>query len=119
MSENSDHKSLAVIMACHNRRESTLSCLTALKNQKLPDNVSVEVYLLDDGSSDGTSEAVHSKFPDVQILQGDGTLFWNRGMHRSFSAAIRKGFDYYWMCKWKECTWEAWSLDGGKIKWWR
>ena len=32
---------------------------------------------------------------------------------------IRKGFDYYWMCKWKECTWEAWSLDGGKIKWWR
>jgi hypothetical protein len=32
---------------------------------------------------------------------------------------IRKGFEYYWMCKWKECTWEAWSLDGGKIKWWR
>ena len=38
---------------------------------------------------------------------------WNMVKH------IRKGFNYYWMCKWKECTWEAWSLDGGKIKWWR
>jgi len=95
MSKKPNHKYLAVIMACHNRRESTLSCLRALKQQKIPDGVSVEVYLLDDGSTDGTSEAVHNEFPYVHIVQGDGSLFWNRGMHKSFSAAIRKGFDYY------------------------
>jgi len=95
MTIKADHKNLAVIMACHNRRESTLSCLRALQQQRKPGGVSVEVYLLDDGSTDGSSEAVRKEFPDVHIVQGDGSLFWNRGMHKSFSAAIRKGFDYY------------------------
>ena len=50
---------------------------------------------MDDGSNDGTSEAVRTRFPDVHILEGDGNLFWNRGMHAAFSAAINKGFDFY------------------------
>lgn len=88
-------KRLAVIMACHNRREATMSCLKALKQQIITGSIYIEVYLLDDGSTDGTSEAVHNEFPDVKILEGNGKLFWNRGMHKSFSAAIQKGFDYY------------------------
>ena len=86
---------IAVIMACHNRREHTLSCLKAFNQQTIIDDLVVEVYLLDDGSTDGTSDAVKAEFPAVHILQGDGTLYWNRGMYESFSAAIRKGFDYY------------------------
>ena len=86
---------LAVIMACHNRRESTLSCLRALSQQDKLDNVQIDIYLLDDGSTDGTSEAVRAEFPSINLLCGDGRLFWNRGMHKSFSEAIRKGFDYY------------------------
>lgn len=86
---------LAVIMACHNRREHTLSCLRALNRQTIFSDLIVEVYLLDDGSTDGTSDAIKAEFPDVHILEGDGTLFWNRGMYESFSAAIRQGFDYY------------------------
>lgn len=82
-------------MACHNRRHSTLSCLSALQNQKLDPSVIVDVFLLDDGSTDGTSKAVRERFPDVHLLAGDGTLFWNRGMHKAFAAAIDKGFDYY------------------------
>ena len=31
----------------------------------------------------------------------------------------RKNFDRIWKCKWKECTWEAWLSDGGRIKFWR
>jgi len=84
-----------VIMACHNRREHTLSCLTALSRQTLTHNVAIEVFLLDDGSTDGTADAVKEAFPDVHLVEGDGSLFWNRGMHRSFSSAIEKGFDYY------------------------
>ena len=95
MDNKTDQIRLAVIMACHNRRESTLSCLTVLRQQQLNDCLVVEVYLLDDGSTDGTSEAVHKQFPDVHILKGDGSLFWNRGMHKSFSAAIQEGFDFY------------------------
>jgi len=88
-------KTLAVIMACHNRREHTLSCLRALSQQTAISKIAIEVYLLDDGSTDGTSEAVKSEFPDVHIAKGDGTLFWNRGMYKSFAAAMKKGFYFY------------------------
>jgi len=82
-------------MACHNRREHTLSCLRALGQQTAHDKLAMEVFLLDDGSSDGTFDAVRHEFPDVHITQGDGSLFWNRGMYESFAAAIQKGFNYY------------------------
>ena len=32
--------------------------------------------------------------------------------------SIRKHFDYYWKCKWDECTWEAFS-HSGRIKFWK
>ena len=87
--------SVAVIMTCHNRRDTTLSCLRKLQQQKLKENRFIDVYLLDDGSTDGTSESVSREFPDVHLLKGDGSLYWNGGMHESFAAAIQKGFDYY------------------------
>lgn len=88
-------QTLAVIMACHNRCELTLSCLEAFFQQSFATKIVVEVYLMDDGSTDGTSEAVKNRFPDVNILEGNGNLFWNRGMRAAFSAAIDKGFDFY------------------------
>lgn len=40
-----------------------------------------DVFLVDDESTDGTSEAIKSEFPEVSIIKGDGSLFWNRGMY--------------------------------------
>ncbi|MEH1862655.1 MAG: glycosyltransferase family 2 protein [Nostoc sp.] len=82
---------LAVIMTCYNRRNTTLACLNALYQQK---NY-CDVYLTDDGSSDGTTEAIKAKYPEVQILQGNGNLFWVGGMHLAFSEAIKYKYDYY------------------------
>ena len=95
MNTTDNSEFLAVIMACHNRRKHTLSCLRALDQQSNIDDIVIEVYLLDDGSTDGTSEAVSAEFGNVHILKGNGKLYWNRGMYESFSAAIQKGFDYY------------------------
>ena len=86
---------LAVIMTCYNRRETTLSCLRALYVCNLPESLHFQVYLVDDGSTDGTADAVATDFPDVRIIQGDGSLFWNGGMRLAFSAALEKGYDYY------------------------
>ena len=33
--------------------------------------------------------------------------------------ATRPNFDHYWTCLWDECTWEAFSNAGGKLKFWR
>ena len=82
---------LAVIMTCFNRREITLSCLRALSGQ----TIDADVYLTDDGSSDGTADAVKTSYPQVEILQGDGNLFWVGGMRLAFAEAMQKNYDYY------------------------
>jgi GT2 family glycosyltransferase len=87
--------SLAVMMACYNRCQKTLTCLKLLENQKHVSISKIDIYLVDDGSTDGTSEAVLKQFPDVKIIKGDGSLFWNRGMHLAFSNSIAKGYDFY------------------------
>jgi GT2 family glycosyltransferase len=82
---------LAVLMSCHNRRDTTLTCLAAIYTQDIP----ADIYLVDDGSSDGTSVAVRASYPAVKILQGDGNLFWGGGMQLAFSTALQAGYDFY------------------------
>jgi len=86
---------VCTIMTSFNRREKTLECLDALcRNQHL-EKVGLSAVLVDDGSTDGSSEAVKLAFPWVEIVNGDGSLFWCRGMHRAFETALQHGFDYY------------------------
>jgi GT2 family glycosyltransferase len=99
--------SIAVLMTCHNRRELTLACLSALYRQTaLTDSVhsipaNVDVYLVDDGSTDGTTDAIRQTYPAVKLIPGDGNLFWVGGMRQAFAAAMqhthsgRSGYDYY------------------------
>ncbi len=86
---------LAALLTCHNRKPITLTGLSALFNQELPDGVMVDVYLVDDGSTDGTTAAVTESYPQVKILQGDGSLFWNGGTRKAFAEAINHDYDYY------------------------
>jgi GT2 family glycosyltransferase len=85
----------AVLITCHNRKPKTLACLDALFNQVIPSDLAIDVYLVDDGSTDGTAEAVQQTYPQVKILLGDGTLYWNRGMHKAFAEALQHDYDYY------------------------
>jgi GT2 family glycosyltransferase len=82
---------LAIIMTCYNRRDTTLACLHALSQQTQP----FDVYLTDDGSSDGTSDAVAVNYPEVKILRGNGNLFWVGGMRLAFVEAMNGNYDYY------------------------
>ena len=86
---------VAALMACFNRKAFTLACLDALYAQHLAANTSLDIYLLDDASSDGTAEAVRAAFPEVHLLEGDGSCFWNGGMSRAFAEAMRDGYDAY------------------------
>jgi len=87
---------IAVLLTCHNRREKTLSCLEALFQSTLPVGYLLEVFLVDDGSTDGTTQAVNEHYPQVNIIQGDGDLYWNRGMHKAWHVAAQtKNYDYY------------------------
>jgi len=89
---------MAVIMTCRNRRDKTVACLRSLRAQRVDSGVTMEVFLTDDGSTDGTAEAVRAVFPDIHILAGDGTLYWNRGMRAAWQQAVAGAFDgYLWL----------------------
>ena len=84
----------AALLTCHNRKDKTLACLKSLY-RIMPE---VEVYLTDDGCTDGTAEAVKTIFPKAHVIQGDGTLFWNRGMLAAWKEAVKGDYDeYLWL----------------------
>lgn len=88
---------VAAVLAVYNRRDLTLACLRSLRVQQVP-GVTLEAFVLDDASSDGTPEAIAEAFPEVTVLHGNGQLYWNGGMRRAFAAAIAGDYDYYlWM----------------------
>lgn len=89
---------IAVIITVFNRREKTLACLEAL--YALPhEGVDFKVYLTDDGSTDGTGEAVARRFPEVIVSKGDGSLYWAGGTEMSWRRAVNDGgYDgYLWL----------------------
>ncbi|WP_421811684.1 glycosyltransferase family 2 protein [Flagellimonas sp.] len=88
---------LAVLLTCFNRKEKTVASLTALyKAYKESSNVwEMSIYLTDDGSTDGTSEAVSHNFPEVNILKGTGELYWAGGMRNSWSEALKGEYDAF------------------------
>ena len=87
---------IAVLITCFNRRETTLRCLRALFEQDLPPGATLRVALTDDGSSDGTGDAVRSEFPQVTVLQGDGEQYWVGGTMMAWEAARPAKF-YLWL----------------------
>lgn len=89
---------IAVLLTCHNRKSKTCRCLESLFSNitENEQTLEVDVYLTDDGSTDGTSEAVKTKFPTVHLCKGTGNLFWTRGMNNSWKEAIKDGnYDFY------------------------
>lgn len=88
---------VGAVLACHNRREKTLACLDALRRQAARDDVDAHVtaYVVDDGSTDGTAEAVARRHPDAVLLHGDGDLYWNGGMRVGLDRAYADDHDFY------------------------
>lgn len=90
-------KLIAALLTVFNRKEQTLLCLEKLFEQVIPKGYELHVYLTDDGSTDGTTTAIMEQFPNkVNILQGDGSLYWNRGMWNSWNRAVQENeYDFY------------------------
>ena len=77
---------LAVLLTCFNRKEKTLQALKCVyqAQEYYGNELIITIYLTDDGSTDGTATEVKKQFPQVNILNGTGTLFWAEGMRKSW-----------------------------------
>jgi GT2 family glycosyltransferase len=84
------------VIPVHNRREITLGCLRHLRQQGVLGRL--RAIVVDDGSTDGTSVAVHAEFPDTIVLPGDGGLWWTGGIALGMREAVRRGADFvFWL----------------------
>ena len=54
----------------------------------------VRVHLVDDGSTDGTASAVAELHPAVNVLHGDGLLWWSGAINLGLTAALDAGTEY-------------------------
>ena len=91
-------KTVAVLLTVFNRKDITLKGLSTLYAAMKPveDKYSFDVYMTNDGCTDGTPEAVKNCFPDVHIINGDGNLYWSGGMRKAWDVAAKThDYDYY------------------------
>jgi len=89
-------KKIAVLLTCFNRKQKTISALTHLYTaKKAHTDIELSVYLTDDGSTDGTGDAVRSAFPEIKVLEGNGDLFWAGGMRNSWKEATHGTYDAF------------------------
>lgn len=62
-----------LVIPVHNRLDATRECLESLRAQTY---VQYRVVLVDDGSTDGTSDYLRQHYPEMTVLDGDGNLWW-------------------------------------------
>ena len=59
---------IAVLIACHNRRDKTMECLDYLAVTASRAGISYQLYLFDDGSTDDTPDAMaelQARHPEI------------------------------------------------------
>ena len=86
---------IAVILTCFNRRQKTLECIDTVLAQSDLNDVAIDFFITDDGSQDGTAEALLRKYSGIRLLKGNGSLFWNGGMRRAWAEALREKYDFF------------------------
>jgi GT2 family glycosyltransferase len=77
----------ALVIPVHNRRETTLQGLRSLSRIK-SGQIEIKIFVVDDGSTDGTADAVKLGFPDTALINGDGNLHYAGGTNRGIEKAL-------------------------------
>lgn len=70
---------LYIVLPVHNRRETTVAFVGALRGQTYQD---FKLVLVDDGSTDGTADAVRQYLPAVDVVTGTGDWWWAGSLER-------------------------------------
>jgi len=73
---------LSVIIASYNSGHTLGECLTSLKSELM--NTDAEVIVVDNGSTDGTSSMVSTRFPEVKLIRNAVNEYFVHGFNRAY-----------------------------------
>jgi len=83
-----------IIVLNWNGRDDTLECLGSLQALAYPDYT---VLVVDNGSTDGSEDAIRASFPSVRIIQTGKNLGYAGGNNVGIRFALDHGADYVWL----------------------
>ena len=91
-----------ILTAVHNDIEDTKKLLKSVYTQTLKN---FEVFLVDDGSTDGTSNFIKEKYSEVNLIKGDGNLWWTKSLNLGLKRILEKASknDFVWIIN-NDCT---------------
>jgi len=82
---------LYIVTPVFNRKKFTVNYLNSLRNQVFKD---FKIIIIDDGSTDATSEIIQDQFPEVILLKFTGELWWAEATNIGVKHAISLGASY-------------------------
>ncbi|MDW7726676.1 MAG: glycosyltransferase family 2 protein [Candidatus Methanoperedens sp.] len=76
-----------ILIPIHNNITETRKCLNCIRDQTY---TNYEVIVIDDGSTDNSTEIIRKEFSDTTILQDDGNLWWAGALHEGIEYVLKK-----------------------------
>src|SRR3954470_19264683 len=86
-----DRRHVAIVVLSLNGREDTLACLASLRDVRWSGPLTVLV--VDNGSDDGTSEAIAARSPEVVVVRSERNLGFAGGNNLGIRRALDLGAD--------------------------
>ena len=87
-------KKVCVVILNWNGRDLTLRCLEDLRKSDYPE---VTCLIVDNGSTDGSTEAIIKAFPEVGVIRNTVNLGWAGGSNQGIAWGLAHGADYLLM----------------------
>jgi len=87
--QNHEVPILSIIIVNYNVRDEIINCIESIKDHINPYDTPYEVIVSDNGSSDGSVEAIRKRFPWVNIIENNANLGF--GKANNIGAKIAKG----------------------------
>ena len=85
---------VAIIILNWNGKDDTLECLASVYQLDYPN---FEVIVVDNGSTDGSPEAIRGLFPGVTLIENGTNLGYAGGNNVGMRYALEKEADYIWL----------------------
>lgn len=81
-----DRNLIHIIIPIFNAKAYLEDCLFSLAAQNFRE---YRIIVVDDGSSDGSSEILSQRFPGVEVIRGSGDWWWTKSTNAALTAILR------------------------------
>lgn len=87
-------KRVEVVVLNWNGWRDTLACIASLQKLDYPN---FGLIVVDNGSTDGSQDAIEARFPAINVLQTGANLGFGGGCNAGIRRALEQGADYVWL----------------------